>query len=117
MTDSYLHVICVGVFLYFLHFLLEQNDKNSIAMKQEMLMLQEMLNALDYRRKVGERVSHLFVTPPFSCIVLRPSKGALPSSLFWLEVKQEFPESLKVVLLTSLKGRGYTANHGHSSVY
>ncbi|XP_053129532.1 signal transducer and activator of transcription 4 isoform X3 [Hemicordylus capensis] len=30
---------------------IEQNDKNSIAMKQEMLMLQEMLNTLDYRRK------------------------------------------------------------------
>ncbi|KAJ6665237.1 hypothetical protein lerEdw1_004286 [Lerista edwardsae] len=30
---------------------IEQNDKNSTAMKQEMLMLQEMLNTLDYRRK------------------------------------------------------------------
>ncbi|XP_062972316.1 signal transducer and activator of transcription 4 [Elgaria multicarinata webbii] len=30
---------------------IEQNDKNSVAMKQEMLLLQEMLNTLDYRRK------------------------------------------------------------------
>ncbi|KAJ7345526.1 hypothetical protein JRQ81_001476 [Phrynocephalus forsythii] len=30
---------------------IEQNDNNSDAMKQEMLMLQDMLNALDYRRK------------------------------------------------------------------
>ncbi|KAF7245019.1 Signal transducer and activator of transcription 4 [Varanus komodoensis] len=30
---------------------MEKNDKNSVVMKQEMLMLQEMLNTLDYRRK------------------------------------------------------------------
>ncbi|KAG6938955.1 signal transducer and activator of transcription 4 [Chelydra serpentina] len=30
---------------------LEQGDKNSILMKQEMVMLQEMLNTLDYKRK------------------------------------------------------------------
>ncbi|XP_042302517.1 signal transducer and activator of transcription 4 isoform X1 [Sceloporus undulatus] len=30
---------------------IEQNEKNSAAMKQEMLMLQEILNTLDYRRK------------------------------------------------------------------
>uniref|UniRef100_A0A8D0H702 Signal transducer and activator of transcription n=1 Tax=Sphenodon punctatus TaxID=8508 RepID=A0A8D0H702_SPHPU len=30
---------------------LEQNDKNSVLMKQEMLTLQEMLNTLDYKRK------------------------------------------------------------------
>ncbi|XP_007420452.1 signal transducer and activator of transcription 4 [Python bivittatus] len=30
---------------------IEQNDKNSVVMKQEMLMLQEMLNTIDYKRK------------------------------------------------------------------
>ncbi|XP_073162312.1 signal transducer and activator of transcription 4 isoform X5 [Lepidochelys kempii] len=30
---------------------LEQGDKNSVLMKQEMMMLQEMLNTLDYKRK------------------------------------------------------------------
>nr|XP_042716568.1 signal transducer and activator of transcription 4 isoform X8 [Chrysemys picta bellii] len=30
---------------------LEQGDKNSVLMKQEMVMLQEMLNTLDYKRK------------------------------------------------------------------
>ncbi|XP_070612044.1 signal transducer and activator of transcription 4 [Erythrolamprus reginae] len=30
---------------------IEQNDKNSSVMKQEMLMLQEMLNTIDYKRK------------------------------------------------------------------
>ncbi|XP_030435508.1 signal transducer and activator of transcription 4 isoform X3 [Gopherus evgoodei] len=30
---------------------IEQGDKNSVLMKQEMVMLQEMLNTLDYKRK------------------------------------------------------------------
>ncbi|XP_060113043.1 signal transducer and activator of transcription 4-like [Heteronotia binoei] len=30
---------------------MEQNDKNNVAVKQEMLMLQEMLNTVDFRRK------------------------------------------------------------------
>ncbi|KAL7991555.1 hypothetical protein Chor_015811 [Crotalus horridus] len=32
----------------------KQNDKNSPVMKQEMLLLQEMLNTIDYKRKASE---------------------------------------------------------------
>ncbi|NWI06594.1 STAT4 protein, partial [Tichodroma muraria] len=35
---------------------LEQNDKNSALIKQEMLALQAMLNTLDYKRKVSGNV-------------------------------------------------------------
>lgn len=47
---------------YSTYLLLEQNDKNSPVMKQEMLLLQEMLNTIDYKRKVGSIVCHLYTS-------------------------------------------------------
>ncbi|NXU32445.1 STAT4 protein, partial [Thalassarche chlororhynchos] len=38
---------------------LEQSDKNSALIKQEMLALQAMLNTLDYKRKVSDMFCHL----------------------------------------------------------
>jgi hypothetical protein len=39
----------------------DQGDKNSILVNQEVLTLQEMLNSLDFKRKVGEEINLSFL--------------------------------------------------------